>query len=80
MGTGKLSIGPATSGPAIICNQGLKRMNKEDGKEQETVESLRLKNELLQQVIEKKAEEMAKLELKVSELTKQIQDLRELIV
>ena len=74
MGTGKLLIGPATSGPAIICNQGLKRMNKED----ETVESLKVKNELLQQVIEKNAEEVEKLERKVSELTKQIQDLREL--
>jgi len=51
-------------------------MNKE--KEDETVESLRLKNELLQQVIEKNAEEMVKLELEVIELTKQIQDLREL--
>jgi len=53
-------------------------MNKE--KEDETVESLRLKNELLQQVIEKNAEEMVKLELEVIELTKQIQDLRELTV
>ena len=51
-------------------------MNQE--KEDETVESLRLKNELLQQVIEKNAEEMVKLELEVIELTKQIQDLREL--
>ena len=49
-------------------------MNKED----ETVESLRIKNELLQQVIEKKAVEMAKLERIVTELTKQIQDLQEL--
>ena len=49
-------------------------MNKED----ETVESLKVKNELLQQVIEKNAGEVEKLERKVSELTKQIQDLREL--
>ena len=52
-------------------------MNKE--KENETVESMRVKNELLQDLIEKKAEEMAELELKVTELTKQIHDLRELI-
>ena len=51
-------------------------MNKE--KEVETVESLRIKNELLQQVIEKKAVEMAELERVVTELTKQIQNLREL--
>ena len=51
-------------------------MNKED----ETVESLKVKNELLQQVIEKKAVEIAKLELVVIKLTKQIQDLQELNV
>ena len=49
-------------------------------KEAETIESLRIKNEMLQAVIEKKAEEMAKLERVVIELTSQIQDLRELIV
>jgi len=53
-------------------------MNKE--KEVETVESLRIKNELLQQVIEKKAVEMAELERKVSELATQIQDLQELTI
>jgi len=51
-------------------------MTKEEGKEDETVESLKVKNELLQQVIEKKTEEMAKLERIVTELTKQIQNLR----
>ena len=52
-------------------------MNKEDGKEQETVESLRIKNELLQQVIEKNADEIVKLELEVIKLTKQIEELKD---
>ena len=50
-------------------------MNKE--KEDETVESLRIKNELLQQVIEKKAVGIAKLELVVIKLTKQIEELKD---
>jgi len=49
-------------------------MTKEEGKEDETVESLKVKNELLQQVIEKKTEEMANLEreLALIKLTSQI--------
>jgi len=50
-------------------------MNKE--KEDETVESLRIKNELLQQVIEKNADEIVKLELEVIKLTKQIEELKD---
>ena len=46
-------------------------------KEAETIESLRIKNELLQQVIEKKAVEMAKLEREFIKLTDQIEELKD---
>jgi cell division protein FtsB len=47
--------------------------------EPETVESLRIKLELLQAVLEKKAEEMAKLEKRIMELCLEVETLKDLI-